>query len=161
MKTEKLLINQNEVWITIESIKLQTENGIEEQTNQFICYISYSEPIGTFGTPLKNKNNNRKIFGSYNDAKKYAIEHLRIKLYPLNFHHPLEYNSTNVFEILYKNLLIDIGDLENTTKTIEGKIVKCISTSNDGNSIGSITVEHSNGRMETYSIMDIKKFKSA
>lgn len=159
MKTEKLFINQNEVWISIESIKLKTENGIEEQANQFICFISYTEPIGSFGIPIKNKNNDRKIFDSYHNAKDHVIQLLRVELYPLNFYHPLEYNSKNVFEILYKNLLIDIGDLESTTKTIQGKIVKCVGTSNDRDAIGSITVENSNGSLETYSIMDIKSFR--
>jgi len=154
LTTQKLIINRNEVWISIESIKIETEEGLQEQSYQFICYISYSEPEGFLGQPILDDNKERKIFTSVEAAKEYTIHLQRKVLYPSNFDNPLEYNSTNVFEILYKPILIDLDDT-----TIEGTIIRCTGTSNDHNSIGSVTVEKSNGKISSYSIMEIKKFR--
>ncbi|WP_029034557.1 hypothetical protein [Salinimicrobium terrae] len=154
MKTEKLLINRNEVWISIDSIKLKTEEGLVEQSNQFISYISYSEPEGFIGLPILDENEERKIFSSVEAAREYAINLQRRILYPSNFDDPWEYDSTNVFEILYKPILIDLED-----KTIEGTIIRCTSTSNNRNAIGSITVKKLNGAIRSYSIVEIKKFR--
>lgn len=37
--TEQILINRQQIYLTIDKVKLKTDNGLEEQENQFVGYL--------------------------------------------------------------------------------------------------------------------------
>lgn len=153
--TEKIIINRNDIWITIEPVILDKNGNLEEQKNQFVCYFKRTKPGLIKGEQFKDQNNIGMVFSSVEEAKQYAIKTLEHIIYPPFFLHPLEYNSSNYKEIMNKDVLIDIGIDEN--KTIKGKIIECSATHNDRNLIASIRIRKENGDTDFYSIMEVTK----
>ncbi|WP_343626582.1 hypothetical protein [Flavobacterium lindanitolerans] len=80
MTIEQHDIFGNNIWLVINSVKFETEKGIEEQLEQFICYYKYSLPNDiNYGEIFKDKNNDRIVFSSIQDARNHAISFLSDK----------------------------------------------------------------------------------
>lgn len=77
METEHVIIDENDVWISIDSLRISTQNGIEEQEGQFLCYISFKEPNIFFGDLLRDDARKIILFENRADAREAAINFTR------------------------------------------------------------------------------------
>jgi hypothetical protein len=153
--TEKIIINRNDIWITIEPVILDKNGNLEEEKNQFVCYFNRTKPGLIKGEQFKDQNNIGMVFSSVEEAKQYAIKTLEHILYPPSFLSPSQYNYLNYKEIMDKEVLIEIG-LDNIDRTIKGKITKCSAVFNNPDLIASIGVQEDNENIVFYSIKEVR-----
>lgn len=157
--TETHIINRKEVWITYESILEENEDGLLESVG-YVCSYNLEKPGLISGESFKDEENETIKFQNIEDARSYALARLPYIIYPSYFLHPLNYNSSNISEIMHKPILIDIGsDLENIEKTVEGKIITCTSASDNHHLLASVRVNKVNGEIKVYSIFEIQQFR--
>ena len=126
--TEQIQINRQTIYLTIESVKLETENGIIEQENQFVGFFKY-EPVTkiSFGEQIKNANGENVVFHSIEQAKNEISVMLKKSVYPPTFLNPMNYTANNLMEIMHKELIFDIGDFssDQIKESILGTITNC------------------------------------
>ena len=126
--TEQIQINRQTIYLTIESVKLETENGIVEQENQFVGFFKY-EPVTeiSFGEQIKNTNGENVVFHSIEQAKKEISEMLKKNVYPPTFLNPMDYTADNLMEIMHKELTFDIGNFssDEIKESIIGTMTNC------------------------------------
>ncbi len=163
MITEKLDIFGNDVWLVIDSLKVDTENGIEEKENQFLCFYKRSVPTEvSFGELFKDEENETIIFESIQASKNYAISTLSKSLYPLLFKDPLNYNKENLAEIMHKDLIIEISatnESDNITEVLEGKIVSCMLAGNPPFLPASVKIQLNDGTTRESDFFEMRKFR--
>ena len=73
MKVEKLKINETFVWLTLDQLKMYSEDlAVISTINKFLCYFSLSEPTIFHGELLIDENKKPIIFDSEHSAIEYA-----------------------------------------------------------------------------------------
>lgn len=148
--TEQILINRQTIYLTIESVNLETEKGITEQENQFVVFFKY-EPVTeiSFGELLKDSNGVNIVFHSKEQAKNEISNILKRKIYPPSFLNPMEYTAENLAEIMHKELTFDIEDSNSgeIKETIIGTMTNCTlaSSSYPANMPYSVRINTKNG----------------
>lgn len=126
--TEQILINRQQIYLTIDNVKLKTDNGLEEQENQFIGYFKNDPPNEiSFGEQIKNTKGENVIFHSVDQARNEISEMLKRKIYPPSFFNPMEYTAENLPEIMHKELWFGVGDFDSDEikESFQGKIINC------------------------------------
>lgn len=73
METEQVVVGENNVWISIDSLRIETQNGIEEQQGKFLCYVSFVQPSAFYGVILRDEINNIIFFENRQAAREAAI----------------------------------------------------------------------------------------
>jgi hypothetical protein len=160
--TERILINRNELYLTIDNVRIETEKGIEEKNNQFIAFFKDTPPNElNYGEQLKDKNGRNIVFPSFESAKDYAFSLLKKIVYPPNFLHPLRYKKEDLDEILHKRLIFDIGsnNNENISETIEGVMVSCSLAANPPYLPGIATITKNDGQEKKLTFFEIKQIR--
>ena len=161
--TEQIQINRQTIYLTIESVKLETENGIVEQENQFVCFFKY-EPVTeiSFGEQIKNANGENVVFYSKEQAKNEVLDMLKKSVYPPTFLNPMDYTADNLMEIMHKELIFDIGNFssDEIKESILGTMTKCTlaSTSNPPNMPYSVRIMTNAGERRLR-ITDLKRIR--
>lgn len=81
MEIKEIEINEVTIWLVIEPIRMNTKNGLEIISNEFICYYNFNKPTDIiFGELIKDENNRPKIFESSNSAIDYTTDLLKEKI---------------------------------------------------------------------------------
>lgn len=148
--TEQIQINRQEIYLTIESVNLETKNGIEQQENQFVGFFKL-EPVTeiSFGEQVKNANGENVVFHSREQARNQISEMLKRIIYPPSFLNPMEYTGDNLAEIMHKELTFNIGDFNSNEiqESITGTMTNCTlaSASNPPNMPYSVRIMTNNG----------------
>ena len=110
MIEEDIVINRNRDYLTIDHVRIETYNGIQEKNDQFVVFVKNTAPNAVnFGEQVKDPEGRNIVFNSIQEAKDYTIEKLKKSIYPPDFYHPLRYTNENLSEITHKVLLFDIG----------------------------------------------------
>src|SRR5690606_24999438 len=106
--TEQIQINRQTIYLTIENVKLETKNGIEEQENQFVGFFKL-EPVTeiSLGEQIKNPNGENLVFNSREQARNEISDILKRRIYPPSFLNPMDYTTNNLMEIMHKQLTFD------------------------------------------------------
>lgn len=148
--TEQIQINRQTIYLTIDNVRLETKNGIEEQENQFVGYFKTDPPNEiNIGELIKNHNGETAIFHSIEQARNEISEMLKRKIYPPSFLNPMDYTVQNLAEIMHKELTFDIEDSnsDEIQENIPGIITNCTlaSASNPPNMPFSIRIMTNNG----------------
>lgn len=157
--TEKIEINRKTIYLTIDNVRFESENGIEEQDNQFVAFIKNTPPTEIFfGELLKDENDETIIYESYDDARKNIINRFAKEIYPPNFLNPLEYNKENLSEIMHKILVYDLGksNSDNIDESIEGVMTECSLAANHPYLPSSATIVDIKNAKKTISFFEIK-----
>lgn len=159
--TEQIQINRQTIYLTIENVRIETKNGIEEQKNQFVGFFKYNPPTSIiFGEQIKNADGENVIFNSSELAKNTIINQLEKTVYPPSFLKPMSYTKKNLPEIMYKELIFDIGNFstDEINETIVGKITNCTMASNSSISPVSVRIMTNKGERRL-SISEIKNIR--
>lgn len=161
--TEQIQINRRTIYLTIESVKLETEKGIVEQENQFVGFFKY-EPVTeiSLGEQLKTADGENIVFHSREQAKNEIQNILKRKIYPPSFLDPMEYTSENLAEIMFKELTFDIGDFnsDQIQENIIGTMTNCTlaSSSYPANMPYSVKIMTNNGE-RSLRITELKRIR--
>ena len=61
---ERLEINRQIIYLTIDNVRIDTENGIEEKDNQFVAFIKNEQPndLNLEEQVKNNKGENKYLF---------------------------------------------------------------------------------------------------
>jgi len=162
--TEQIQINRQAIYLTIENVKLETENGIEEQENQFIGFFKY-KPVTeiSFGEQIRDANGENVVFHSIEQARHEISEMLKRTVYPPSFLNPMDYTTDNLAEIMHKELTFDIGNFNSNEiqESITGTMTNCTlaSASNPLNMPYSVRIMTNNGerRLRITNIISISR----
>lgn len=134
--TERIFINRNILYLSIDNVRIETQNGIEEKDDQYVAFLKDSEtnPLN-FGEQVKDSDGENIVFYSPQQAKEYIVAELKKSIYPPNFINPLRYTKENLSEIMHKKLFFDIGQVNNADieETIEGTMTECFLAVNPPN----------------------------
>jgi len=131
---EQILINRIPKYLTIDNVRIETDNGIEEMGNQFVAFVKDAAPTEViFGEQVKNSEGHNAVFPSPEEAREFVIKSLKRTIYPPDFLYPMEYTKKNLSEIMYKRLAFDINEKggENVEETIVGVMTECVFTDPD------------------------------
>jgi hypothetical protein len=148
--TEQIQINRQTIYLTIDNVRLKTDNGIEEQENRFVGYFKTDPPNEiNIGEQIKNANGENVIFHSKEQARNEISEMLKRKIYPPSFLNPMDYTAENLAEIMHKELSFDIGDFDSNEiqENVQGKMTNCTlaSASYPSNMPYSVRIMTNNG----------------
>ncbi|WKL50441.1 hypothetical protein Q1W71_11865 [Flavobacterium pectinovorum] len=158
MTIEEIIINRNQIWLSYEEVLEVNKDNVLEPAG-FICYFNREMPQLIFGESIKDDNGKIRRFDTIKEASEIAKVILERKIYPPFFLSPLLYEMYNIAEIMHKPIKIEIGQTsEDIDEIVEGKIIRCTSTSNNHNLLASILFEKANEETQTYSIFDLQKF---
>lgn len=142
MKTERIQINRNKIYLTIENLTKESVNGIVKIENQFVAFWNKDKPTSlNLGKQIKNLHGEKLVFCHVDQAKYKSIEILKNKIYPLDYLPPLKYTSENICEIMHKELVFEI---EPNNEIIKGKIVECFPEPNSGSSPYNVWIKTGN-----------------
>lgn len=77
------------------------------------------------------------------------------------YKHPLHYKKEDIDQVMNKNILIDVCDMnkDEIKETVEGVIENCSLACNYPHLPGSLTVITSNGETRTLSLFEIIRFR--
>ena len=160
--TEKILINRNEIYLTIDNVRFETEKGIVEKNDQFIAFYKNSPPNEIiFGEQFKDKNGKNVVFPSIEIAREYALATLKKAIYPPDYLHPLHYKKENLDEIMNKKLKFDIGSANNeiVNDTIEGVLTFCTLAANPPHLPATATIITAEGQEKKFNFFEIKSIR--
>ncbi|NDV17685.1 hypothetical protein GO009_16830 [Muricauda sp. TY007] len=159
--TEQIQINRQTIYLTIESVKIETENGIQEQEHQFVGFFK-NEPVTeiSLGEQLKDENGGNLVFHSQEQARAEIIEILKRKVYPPSFLNPMDYTVDNLSEIMHKELTFDIGNFnsDDIQESVQGVLTNCTLASNPPHLPASIRIMTNNGERRL-SIVELKRIR--
>lgn len=159
--TEQIQINRQVIYLTIESVKLETENGIEEQENQFVGFFKL-EPVTevSLGEQVKNPNGENLVFNSREQARNEISDILKKRIYPPSFLNPMDYTTNNLMEIMHKQLTFDIGNFnsDEIQETIIGTMTNCTLASNPPNLPATVRIMTNAGERRL-SIAELKRIR--
>ena len=160
--TEKIEINRQALYLTIDNFKVETKDGIEIKANQFVVYFKYEPPTEIIlGEQIKNDEGGNAVFDSADDAKSFAVEKLKRTIYPPNFLHPLKYTTENLGELMHKELIYDIGNPNSTeiTETFEGVMTGYSLAANPPYMPATATILSIDGSEKDLTFFDIKRIR--
>lgn len=159
--TEQIQINRQIIYLTIDSVKLETEKGIEEQENQFVAFFK-NEPVNevSLGEQIKDENGENIVYPSREQARAEVIEILKRRVYPPSFLNPMDYRVHNLAEIMHKELTFDIGNpnTDEIQESIQGVMTNCTLASNPPNLPASVRIMTNNGERRL-SIIELKRIR--
>ena len=158
--TEQIIVNRNTIFLTIDNVRIETKNGIEEKDDQFIAYIKETPPNEvSLGTLVKNNKRENIIFNSIGDARESIITKLKKSVYPPDFLNPLHYNIENISELLHKKLIYDVGHVNRheIEKTIEGTMIEFSLAANSTVLLAGAKIVLINGEEKDLAFTDIKR----
>lgn len=159
--TEQIQINRQTIYLTIENVKLETENGIVEQENQLVGFFKY-EPVTeiSLGEQIKNTNGENVVFHSREQARNEIVEMLKRKVYPPSFLNPMGYIVDNLAEIMHKELTFDIGNFnsDEIQESIQGTMSNCTLASNPPNLPATVRIMTNTGERRL-SIAELKRIR--
>ena len=73
MSTQIKKIGDVNVWITTDEIRIYNKDGILEDTGQYICYFSFTKPVGiSYGQIILEKKI-PVVFKSQDEANNYVV----------------------------------------------------------------------------------------
>ena len=156
--TEKIVINRQVVYLTIDRLRFENEDGVNEQENQFVAFIKNTPPNDIIvGEQIKNNDGENTIYESFEKAKESIIIRLKKEIYPPNFLHPLNYTKENLSEIMFKELIYKLGTPNNNSveETIIGVMTTCSLASNPPYLPATATIECNDGKIRKISFFEI------
>lgn len=159
---ERLEINRNIYYLTIECVTVNNGGVIEELKDHFVAFIKQNPPSEIhFGEQLKDDNNEKLVFISPKHAKDYAIELLIKTTYPPDFLHPLHYTSENIGELMHKELIYDIGrpNSRDIERRIKGRMVEYTHATNPPNLPAEVVILTNEGIREALTFFHIKNIQ--
>lgn len=159
--TEQIQINRQVIYLTIDSVKLETENGIEEQENQFVGFFKLEPVTGiSFGEQIKNANGDNVVFHSREQAKNEISEMLKRDIYPPSLLNPMDYTKDNLSEIMHKELTFDIGNFnsDDIQESILGVMTNCTLAANPPNLPATVRIMTNTGERRL-SIAELKRIR--
>ncbi len=163
MRTERIIVNRNYIWLTFDNLRRETENGIEESENEIVCYYKLEEPNEiNYGMQLVDSNDVRLIYNSVEHAKQEVTAFLINDVYPPNYLNPLEYTKENLSEIMDKILIFDIGNQnsDDIQESLVGAMTNCTLASNPPHLPGTARVtllDGSERRLDFFQIKHIRR----
>ncbi|MGX1927760.1 hypothetical protein [Flagellimonas sp. 2504JD4-2] len=158
---EEIEINRQTVYLTIDNVRVETENGIEEQENQFVAFFKYEPATAiSLGEQLKDANGENLIYPSREQARTEVIDILKRRVYPPSFFNPMDYTLDNLAEIMHKELTFDIGNFnsDEVQERIQGVMTNCTLASNPPNLPASVRIMTNNGERR-FSIVELKRIR--
>jgi hypothetical protein len=159
---ERLEINRQIIYLTIDNVRIDTENGIEEKDNQFVAFIKNEQPNDlNLEEQVKNNKGENIVFPSIDYARGFVVEKLKKTIYPPDFLHPLHYKKENLDELMHKELVYDIGkpNSDDIQDTIQGMMVECTLAANPPHLPGNATILLSGGSKRNLTFFDIKRIR--
>lgn len=77
---KEIEIDGKTIWLFIDALRINTDNGLQELDNEFLCYWKLGKTTEfIYGELIKTENGVPKIFESTNDAIKYTTNFLKSK----------------------------------------------------------------------------------
>lgn len=162
MTTERIIVNRNQIWLSFDNLRFETENGIEEMENEIVCYYKLTEPNEiNYGAQLVDSNNIRLIYNSIDHAKKEVTAFLKNDVYPPNYLHPLEYTKENLSEIMNKALIFDVGNQnsDDIQESLVGSMTNCNLASNPPHLPVTTRITILDGSERRFSFFEIKRIR--
>jgi len=157
---EKLLINRNTKYLTIDNVRIKTRSGIEERSNQFVAFVKDTAPTEVnLGEQVKTDDGQNAIFTSFEEARNSAILSLERSTYPPDFFHPLIYSKDNISEIMHKYLAFDIVNNGDEIETVFGIMTKCVFSVSM--TPGRFTIVTEGGKTKQPNFLELKAIRRA
>lgn len=162
MRTEKITINRNDVWLTFDNLRIDTNDGPQELNDKIICYYKLTESNDiSYGQQIIDSNDTRLVYASIDGARKEVSEYLKTIIYPPNFLHPLNYKKEQLEEIMNKTLTFDVGtqNSDEITETIIGSMTNCTLAGNPPYLPGIARITLQNGNERSFNFFQIKRIR--
>lgn len=76
--TEKIQINRQIIYLTIDNVRVETNTGVQEHENQFVAFVK-KERLNeiNLGEQVKNAKGENVVFNSREQAKEFVIKDLK------------------------------------------------------------------------------------
>jgi hypothetical protein len=160
--TTEITVNRNIFYLTTDNFRIETTNGYFEHEDKFVAFWKKTPADAiVLGEQIKSENGENIVFSSTQEAKDYIIEKLEKRIYPPDFFQPLHYTKENLSEIMYKQLIFDIGQAqsEDIEESIRGKLIECTLASNPPFLPGMGTIITANGISKKLTFFEIKRIR--
>ncbi len=160
--TEEIIINRNTLFLTIDNVRIETQNGIEEKDDQYVAFLKGSEPNSlNFGEQVKDSDGENIVFYSPQQAKDYIVAELKKSIYPPDFLNPIRYTKENLSEIMHKKLFFDIGQVNSADieETFEGTMIECFLAANPPNLPVQAKIINSNRQELNVDFFSLKRIR--